>query len=298
MQQAVILEDRGIDLELTLYPSFTLSLLYRRSEGEFEKIAGRAKGCVIQQRDGRIVSTCGEELALYVSGLWFTETLEKAEVKRSLRGTVDILRMVYSRLSLSVDPLDPLHVFVAVFLSQTTSYHVNVLSWTRKLWSTTNNPFEAAAIAARAFGSFQAKMLPQALECLPPSFDLDRYELRRLMLQCRHVGPKTADAFLLFALADTSSAPVDRHFASMVSKLGLFAGTQPPKKEYCAKYRCDECPARGKCLRWRASQDLGALAGWVQTVFYVHSKTYCARKLCYRCPLRGECSESAAPPIP
>ncbi len=290
MSVYVELEDKGIDLGLTLYPSFVLSILHQVDDG-YVKIAGRSKGCVLRQAGGRIVSSCGEELASYLSGLWYRDIFERASVKRSLSRVVDALRLVYSSLSLSVDPLDPLHIFVAIFLSQTTSYHVNVLSWARHLWSQTNNPFEAASLASRAFSSFQAKRLPRALECLPQTFNGDIYEVRRQLLRCPYVGPKTADAFLLYALADPTSPPIDRHFMAMASRLGIFAGLQPPRKEYCSKYRCEDCPVRDKCIRWRASRDLGGLAGWVQTAFYVHDKAYCARKLCDRCPLRGECSD-------
>ncbi|QOJ78619.1 DNA lyase [Infirmifilum lucidum] len=291
MQAYVELEDRGIDLRLTLYPSFVLSLLQETGDG-YVKIAGRSRGCVLRQTGGLVVSSCGEELTSYLSGLWYRDVFERASVKRSMSRVIDTLRLVYSPLSLSVDPLDPLHVFVAVFLSQTTNYHANVLSWTRRLWFQTNDPFEAATLASRVFSSFQVKRLPQAIECLPQVFNGDRYEVRRQLVQCPYVGPKTADAFLLYALADPTSPPVDRHFVTMASKLGMFAGLHPPRKEYCSKYRCEDCPLRDKCIRWRATRDLGELAGWVQTVFYVHDKTYCSRRLCDRCPLRSGCSDA------
>ncbi|WP_460024153.1 DNA lyase [Infirmifilum sp. SLHALR2] len=292
MVAKAVLDSRGIDLSLTLYPSFALSLLKPEGEDSYVKVAGREKGCAFRQVGGVIESTCSEELTSYISGLWYREVFERAKVKRSLSYLVETLRLVYAPLSLSVDPLDPLHIFVAVFLSQNTSYHSNVLSWTSNLWSQTNNPLEAADIASRIIPSFQAKRLPKALESLPEAFNGDRFELRRRLVSSPYVGPKTADAFILYALADPTSPPIDRHFMAMSSRLGIFAGLRPPAKEYCAKHRCDECPLRDRCLRWRASRDLGELAGWVQTVFYVHSKTYCSRRLCDRCPLRGECTEA------
>jgi len=62
---------------------------------------------------------------------------------------VDLLREQYPKLGLSVDPQDPLHILIPVFLSQSTSYHGNVVKWSRKMWEMTDDPFKAAEIAQK-----------------------------------------------------------------------------------------------------------------------------------------------------
>jgi len=280
---------RGLDLGLTLYPSFVLSL-FEGGQGAYRKLAGRSAGCHMKQVGGELLTSCPVEEAEYYTGVWYLEVRERESPSRSLSWLVELLLEAYAPLGLSVDVFDPLHIFTAVFLSQTTSYHTNVLSWTRRLWRMADDPLRAAELAPSIGGSFQLRRLAEAVRCA--SSALQSGDVRRELLRCRYVGPKTADATLLFALADASAAPVDRHMAGLCRRLGLFEGAGAPRPSYCRRYRCGECPARGGCTRWLASSQLGRLAGWVQTAFYVHEKLYCSRGLCGQCPLRRECREA------
>jgi hypothetical protein len=280
---------RGLDLGLTLYPSFVLSL-FEEEGGILRKLAGRSAGCHMRQVGGEVLTSCPVEEAEYYTGVWYLEIRERETPSRSLSWLVEPLLDAYAPLSLSVDVFDPLHVFTAVFLSQATSYHVNVLSWTRRLWSMTGDPLRAAELAPSIGGSFQLGRLAEAICCAAAA--LQSGDARRGLLGCRYVGPKTADATLLFALADATAAPVDRHMVGMCRRLGLFEGAGAPRLGYCRRYRCGECPAREGCLRWLVSSRLGRLAGWVQTAFYVHEKLYCSRRRCGECPLRRECLEA------
>ncbi|ABL78978.1 N-glycosylase/DNA lyase [Thermofilum pendens] len=279
---------RGLDLGLTPYPSFTLSL-FEEVDGRYVKLAGRSAGCWIAQRGDTVVSTCPRGEVEEYSGLWFLEVKESCRVCDRLYWLLEALEEAYPGLGLSVDTYDPLHIFTAVFLSQSTSYHVNVLSWARRLWRMSGDPLEAAELAPGIGGSYQLRRLPQAVRCVAGGWPRDSAELRLFLLRCRFVGPKTADATLLFARADTASAPVDRHFAAMNRRLGLFEGVRLPEARLCRRYRCGDCPARGDCLRWLAAECFGRLAGWVQTALYVHDRKYCSRGGCGECPLRREC---------
>jgi len=280
----VKIEIKPVDLDLTLYPSFVLSI-FNQLNGTYVKAAGRKKGCRMKVEGKFLLTECEE--ALYWSGAWFMEVLDSEETK--LSWLVDLLREQYPKLGLSVDPQDPLHILIPVFLSQSTSYHGNVVKWSRKMWEITDDPFKAAEIAPKIAGSYQLRRLHESFFCLSSAISRDIWATRIEMMKCRYCGPKIADAFLLFGMADTTSAPVDRHFTSMARKLELW-NFELPKQNMCRKYGCPSCPANRRCIRWIASKSFGKLAGWVQTAFYLHEKLYCSKKLCQECMLRSECN--------
>lgn len=281
-------ERKGLNLPLTLYPSFVLALLEERG-GAYVKVAGRMRGCFFKVEGEYIVTNCGFTEVSYWTGVWFLDRLRPSAVKPSLRWLVETLCEAYSSLGLAINPFDPLHVFIPVFLSQNTSYHTNVLRWCRALWSLTDDPLEAGVRAREVSGSYQLARLYSAVKCCEESLSADVWETRIALLRCKWVGPKVADAFLLFGLGDTTAVPVDKHFTALTSRLGLWRDAKKPQKNLCAQHPCPTCPRREFCLRWRASNELGELAGWVQTVFYVHDKLYCSAGKCYECPLRSEC---------
>lgn len=279
---------RSLDLELTLYPSYVLSLLDKKGKSYF-KIAGAKRGCLMVIKGDRLITDCGPEASQW-SGSWFIEVLESNEPKGSVSWLLDLLREQYPKLGLAVDPQDPLHILIAVFLSQATSFHSNVLKWLKVVWSRTENPFEAIEVIGEIAKSFQLKRLSTTFDCISSAVRGNLCEIRRNLIKCKYCGPKVADAFLLFSLADTTSAPIDRHFTSMVRKLGIWPKYKLARKELCGIHACPECPERGNCLRWLASDSFGKLAGWVQTAFYLHEKLFCSGRKCRECSLKRECS--------
>lgn len=278
-------EVKHLDLDITLYPSFVLSLFYPVN-GAYLKATGMRKGCSMRAEGSYLITDCGRE-ALYWSGAWFMEVLESEEPKR-LSWLLDVLREHYPKLGLAVDPHDPLHMLIPIFLSQSTDYHVNVIKWSRELWRSTDDPLEAVEIAPKLAGSYQLRRLHHSFPCLSSALGGGSWELRRGLIRCKYCGPKVADAFLLFSLGDTTSAPADRHFVSMARRLGLWGDIKLPIKRACLKYSCSDCPI--KCIRWLASESFGKLAGWVQTAFYLHEKLYCSIKRCNECLLKYDCS--------
>lgn len=224
--------------------------------------------------------------------MWFLEVRDAESPHRKFSQLVYNLLEAYAGLSLAVDIFDPLHIFIAAFLSQNTSYRANVLRWTRELWRAAEDPLYAAEAAPKVGGSFQLKRLPEAVRCVAGEWPRDPYKLRSVLVNCRYVGPKTADATLLFAMAETTVAPVDRHFLSLVRRLSLFPKASPPAPAYCRKFPCPECPKRGTCIRWLASRYFGRLAGWVQTAFFIHDAEVCSRGMCRECTLRAMCEVS------
>jgi endonuclease III len=165
------------------------------------------------------------------TGAWFMEVLDSEET--GLSWLVDLLREQYPKLGLSVDPQDPLHILIPVFLSQPTSYHGNVVKWCRRIWEMTDDPFKAAEIAPKIAESYQLRRLHESFPCLSSAISRNIWATRIEMMKCRYCGPKIADAFLLFGMADTTSAPVDRHFISMARKLELWDFELP--RQACAE---------------------------------------------------------------
>jgi endonuclease III len=278
----------GYSLSATLAPSFVRALFAERG-GVYVKIAGRCRGASLWQEGEEVVGEgCGEEELRYWSGLWLDRRL--AEERAPL------LAAAHRELGLSVSPYDRHLVFVAVFLSRATSWEGNVLRWCRGIFSRADTLEELLELDfGRLGGSFQLKQLGPALrEYAEKAYGLsDPWEARKALLRVRNVGPKLADAYLLFTGLDPSAAPVDRHALRMAARLGLAGG--PPRKELCARYRCAECPAAPSCLRSILSRVYGPVAGWVQTAFYAHDTLFCARELCGSCPLSGVCRARAPP---
>ena len=273
----------GYSLSSTLAPSFVRALFEER-EGGYVKIAGRCRGARVWQEGEEIVGEgCGEEELRLWSGLWLD--------RRLVEERAPLLAAAHRELGLSVSPYDRHLIFVAVFLSRATSWEGNVLRWCRKIFSSADTLEELLELDFTRFGgSFQLRQLGSALReyaegahALP-----DPWEVRRALLSVRNVGPKLADAYLLFTGLDPSAPPVDRHALRMAARLGLAGG--PPRKELCARYQCPECPASASCLRWKLSSAYGPAAGWVQTAFYVHDTLFCSQGECRRCPLSGACS--------
>jgi endonuclease III len=112
------------------------------------------------------------------------------------------------------------------------------------------------------------------------------------LCKVRNLGPKVVDCFLLNALGDLSSPPVDVHVARIAGEVGLVPpGMQLPSPNYCRSYVCSEkdalrldapwCPkamktrscvesnasARGTCIRAALSQRLKN-PGWIQALLF------------------------------
>ncbi|MBP1448484.1 MAG: endonuclease III domain-containing protein [Thermoproteus sp.] len=240
-------------LRLTLYPSLVLALVEERG-GKYVKAFGAWKGIDVAS---------SPEL----SGDWYSPWRYVGDADGRLADAVHPLLEIYGDcLGLSISPRDAGLLFVVAFLTQNTSYHVNVLRWARALFSQSEDLGRIAEEAPRVGNSYQLRRLPAAVRAY---LEL-RPAARRELMQIPGVGPKTADVYLLFT-GDSTAAPVDKHFLRTASRLGLPGG--PPRPELCRRYGdCSRCPFAARCLRAVAERGLGRLAGWVQTATYLYDK--------------------------
>lgn len=271
----------GYNLHSTLAPSFVRALLERKGDN-YVKIAGQSKGAIIYQERGYVVGEmCSVEELNYWSGLWLSRQLVEEKAP--------LLADMHRGLGLSLSPYDKHLIFIAVFLSRATSWETNVIRWCRAIFARADNLEELLQLDFTQLGkSFQLCQLREALnEYATIEHISNAEELRARLLRIKYVGPKLADAYLLFSGIDTSATPVDRHALRMAARLGF--PSVPPKKDLCTSYSCIRCPASGSCLRFRLTELYGSVAGWIQTAFYVHDVMFCARRACGSCTLFKVC---------
>ncbi|RLF08652.1 MAG: hypothetical protein DRJ69_06020, partial [Thermoprotei archaeon] len=212
-------------------------------------------------------------------------------------------------------------------------YDVLVLRWCRRIWGLFDGDLEELAKASPSFlreavgTSYQVAQLQAAVQDLLsipsrlaelarglPSVELegpadllslDPAVARVLLLRgCRFLGPKTVDSFILTCFKAPDAAPCDIHLRTVSSRLGFLApGLAYPSKQLCAGRSCRAQPLPGlpkcglepRCLRAEIAK-LKGLAGWVQTLCYLHGSSTCrsSRPHCSECPIRRECPWESA----
>ena len=287
----------GIDLKLTLTPSFTLALFEEIEYNTWVKVVGYEKGSTIRFKNGVVEYDCSDKTVEYWTGEWFKPERYLDEVVEDQRTVVENILRIYSRVSLSVDPFDKNLLIVPIALSRRTDYARNVLRWCLAIWKRTETLEGILRTDLSTIGnSYQLKQLKTVvkdfLDKVVPHLDEDPSEIRRTLLTCRWIGPKTADAYLLFTGIDISTAPVDVHLKRMNFRIFRIPYKYEPTKPLCSRYECAECPHSEGCLRYLFTKDFKRLAGWLQTISYLHDRLYCSRSLCRECPLKSVCRES------
>ncbi len=278
------------DLNLTLYPSFNYAF-FEKEENGWVKILGRHQGLKLSL-EGKVLSanTDDVEAVLNYSGLWFNPIKYIGDVDDKFRDAVLKLIRLYGGIRLSINPYDKEAMFITVVLSQRTNFHVNVVKWIRKIYSREKPYFSISK-------SYQVRRAKEAyISCArilrkdSTGEYSDIWSLRRdLLSECRNAGVKTVDAYILFTRRNaTWLAPIDVHFERFMQYF-FNVRKNVPRKNYCTKYSCDECPFIEKCATYWALKAFGRLAGWIQTVAYVHDKLYCSKRKCKFCFLAKLC---------
>lgn len=188
-------------------------------------------------------------------------------------------------------------------------------------------PEEIMALTAADSGQsagFRARYLLGAIKDLyqqyPGSQDplqtvscTSRLKLRMRLMKIYYVGPKVADCFLLNAMGDVSTPPVDVNVYRVAQNLGIlppYLGL--PSAELCAACACTSeesrtegvplCPkaertnsllegmtqsVSGTCVRAALTTKFSD-AGWVQALLFLYGQRYCTRYFpsCRTCELK------------
>lgn len=291
----------GVPLTAIFYPSFAQPLLEVKAL-EAVKVWGYCRGLRLEATGGLVRAYHGDEKCLdyaeLLLGLWIDPPSLLRYVEPRYRGLAEELVATYEGMGVATSPADDVELFVSIFLSRNTSFHVNVIKWVRRALHLYGSLTELAdeGKARAVASSYQVLQLPRALvEYLRVRERLlggAAPEVRQALLRVSHVGPKVAHAYILFTLRDPHYAPVDRNLLKFLSNFeettDLVEGTAP-RKELCLKYECWRCPAAQRCVHSKLAKAFGALTGWVQTVAYTHSGLFCRARRCSDCRLIRFC---------
>ncbi|ABM80048.1 hypothetical protein [Hyperthermus butylicus] len=262
------------DLDLSMYPSFVSSLYVRIAAQRWRRVIGASHIVFIES--GRVCCEgdgCSIELVEKLSGLWCMERCLRGIAASKYSEPLRQLLMAYRGLSVSAaGPGDELLVASAVVLSRRTSYARNVRRWMYIIFKHTKSLYEAAERAAR-LPSPQPRLLAAILHELAETLQegcTSPWRLRQRLLGIPGVGPKTADAILLFTGCSSRVAPGDVHLARF-TEMVLGWRLHPPLKNRCLRTAsCMECTYAASCLTGRIVREFGDGAGLVQTLAYVH----------------------------
>lgn len=275
-----------------------------------------------------------EDAVLHEVGGWHGPFEDQASQLPSwARVVVEALASAYPGVRLPVAPWDFPYVFIAVSLSRRTRYDALVLKWCRRLWELydgdlallakapsselrekVGSSFQVAqlktvvedllSIPARQASLFSDLPLKAGLKSFLDVALLDPLTARILLLRgCRFLGPKTVDSIVLTCFKAPFIAPCDTHLVNVSSRLGLLPrGLSLPVKQLCAHKSCGaqliqglpRCPKEASCIRAEVSR-LGDLAGWLQTLCYLHGSSTCKshRPRCEACGLKELCYQGA-----
>ncbi len=278
-----------VDLDLTLYASFSLPMFRKKGEC-WVKVYGFGKGTRLCSNGGLKCygSLCSGELLEYAAGHWISREVCLGELEARAREVAEELMRGFYCLGVSASPWDALAVLASAFLSRNTDYHRNTVRWVRAflgkleaLGGCERAAAKAALSTYREFGSYQLRQFVEVVDSLlaiartmplPPG-SASSSALRRRLLEVKYLGPKVADSFILHSGLDRSRAPVDIHYLRYLKRRGLLEGEYVyPQKVYCARYECTACPISRKCVYSHTSRLFRDLNGFVQTAAYVAGK--------------------------
>ncbi|MCC6042646.1 MAG: hypothetical protein LM598_03335 [Candidatus Verstraetearchaeota archaeon] len=308
-------DQQDYNLDLTLRPSFVSSLYVRAGESAWHKQVGLLSGSMtVRQVDGLIEVWVAREIdegtkraLTYELGLWDEKPSQRLSTLRGeLKEQVKALTELFPGVRLSIAPHDFNCIFIAVALSKRTMYEVFVRKWVKELWDRWRcDPAIIASIKLedlKSVGtSYQLANLVRTLrDYVRLRVDVCKDEpenLRRALMSCWGVGPKVADATLLFATPSPWIVPCDTHLRRVSRRLGWIGeGVRMPSKALCLNLCCDECVDRfGPCLKVEIEEKFKGFGGWIQTLTYLFGGAICTSSSprCSRCHevLRDYCKE-------
>ncbi|MEM2213987.1 MAG: hypothetical protein QXD66_04870 [Candidatus Nezhaarchaeales archaeon] len=306
---------RDYNLELTLKPSFVSSLYSREGTYWIKRVGLYAESLSLKQEDEvleayvkRGASDEVHEVILCESGLWDEKPSSRiSKLSGAIREEVKALSELFPGVRLSIAPHDFNCILIAVILSKRTSYEVFVRRWVKKLWEKWHCNLEVIANLRpgeiKIIGtSYQLTDLVKVLRSYV-KLRLQKNELeniRRALMLCWGVGPKIADAVLLFTTKSPYIVPCDVHLQRVSKRLGwIDYNVRLPAKTLCLAYYCDECINKyGPCLREVIKSLFPGFGGWIQTLTYLFGSSICTSRKpkCYLCHpiLREYCKEEGA----
>lgn len=291
------------NLDLTLKPSFVSSLYDKEDMFYWIKRVGLCANLLsLRQRNNSLeayikceVDDRIREVILHESGLWDeSPALRVSKLNGPLKEQIKALTEVFPGVRLSIAPHDFNCILIATILSRRTNYEVFVRKWIKDIWDLWRCDLELiAGLSSNEIKnvgtSYQLFSLVKTLrDYLKMNYRRDKVEdFRRALMLCWGIGPKIADALLLFTTRSPWIVPCDTHLWRVSRRLGwVDRENRLPTKKICLSYYCDECVDKyGPCLRETIKKLFPGFGGWIQTLVYLFGSSICLgrKPKCYLC---------------
>lgn len=294
--------DPRLDLYMLIYPSFIFPLV-DVSKDRIVKRWGVCKGLAIYKDGAKLIVEHKDAFCINyakeILGLWSIPYITSVTNGKGVE-LVKVLINRYGWFGIATSSLDDVELFSAIFLSQNTDFHVNVVRWLQRCFKLYGSVEKILNIdedrLAKDIGtSYQVLKLAQALKVYLSYRDRilksDAEEAKRYLLQIKGVGPKICNAYILYVKKNTLYAPIDKNLIDFLSKFDstLDIVADLPRKNMCLKYYCNMCPRKARCTYYIFRERFKELSGWMQTMAYVHNKLFCRHRLCKSCSLKFLC---------
>lgn len=275
------------NLDLTLGPSFVSSLYERKGPLHWMKIAGlHAGGLSFKQIDDHleVISNCDDvDFILSESGLWDDKPSSRiSKLSGPLKEQVEALSELFPGVRLSIAPREFECIFIAAVLSKRANYELFVKKWVKGIWDNWQCDSRIIAELKDISDIGKSYQLMDLIKTMKDFSKINRLsedveEARRTLMLCWGVGPKIADAVLLFTRRAPWIVPCDVHLQRISRRLGwIDYEVRLPVKSFCLKYYCDECISKhGPCLRDEIMKLFPGFGGWVQTLTYLFGSKLC-----------------------
>ncbi|MCY0867980.1 MAG: hypothetical protein OWQ48_01945 [Desulfurococcus sp.] len=268
------------NLDLTMYPSFLSSIYDFEKPGYWVRRIG-FKHLLVQQGGELCCSGdgCSHRLLHGIGGLWCWSDCISILRDSGFNWLLELYPGL--RIAAALEPVDRILVSSAVVLSANTSYAGNVRRWMKLIFGgldlKESSLLVEAASTAEKLTSPQprllARILPELRDVVLKVGEVSLETLRKRLLSIKGVGPKIADAIILFTGASSMVAPGDRHLTRFARYyLGLTG--KLASKNMCLKGGawCRTCSISRQCLQGLIVASFSAGAGLVQTISYVHGR--------------------------
>ncbi len=282
--ERIFFAEKTYDFYLLFYPSYALPLIEIRDHGnEAIKTKGFCTGLVMRRLEsaGYYVAHESKECidyAKYLLGLWINYRQIEELITRSNRiEYLHNLLPLFKYYGIAVSPKDDVEIFVSIFLSQNTDYHVNTVRWVRKILDNFDIRREGGRLSEELImekigRSYQLLKLPETLKCYISIREDVLRGSHKLLFKCPYVGPKIYFAYRLHVLLDLTVAPIDMNLSKFISKHASdLASYKKPYKHYCMIYDCENCTINNSCLENILRKEYKSALGWIQTTIYVYN---------------------------
>lgn len=165
--------------------------------------------------------------------------------------------------------IDKIYIFSSIYLSRNTDYYRNTIKWIRTIVE--NNCIEQPFNCLDYIKSYQYRELVSIWRntTLDPETLVNEFNL---LMSLKGFGLKSINAYMLHVYGCTEYAPIDRHYVSLLDRVGLKG--KIPSKNYCLKNKlnCRKCKLSGKCLYSIVYNRFGVFNGIIQSINYVYSR--------------------------